>query len=97
MQVKPTELAMMMFSLRTKETPQGPQPRQFSIDQLKMAMELYDRLISCSEGEGEQKKFIDGEIELSKDEKTFIAGLVKRSWSVDEGKVYFELEKKLTT
>lgn len=95
MKFKASEVAMMAFAVRTQQTNQGVQPRTFGIDDLKNAMEVFDKLLACSEGEGTEKKFIDGDIDMTVSDKSLILRLLERPWGIDEGKLYFEIKSKL--
>lgn len=92
------ELGLLNFSIQTKPDPNLSPPysqRAFPIDQLKVAVDLFEKLQQSTKMEDKQKVFLDSEIELSTTEKSFALGMLKRDWGVEDGKVYLSLKEKL--
>ena len=94
MQLTKQELSLLNYSLQTSGTSEAGQPviRNFSVGQLKMAIDIFDKLKANTK----EEVFVDGELKLTTEEKTFMLGLINRPWSLEDGRVKLELEKKLS-
>ena len=102
----PEELGLINHSIRTTaqmtkaHTEKGeavdiPVARTFhDIGELKMAIELIEKLLACANQE--TKQYLESELEFSTAEKTFILKLIDRPWTVEQGKYRISLITKLS-
>lgn len=66
--------------------------KQFPISELVIASEIFKEIKKCVEWD----KLIDGEIDLTSEQKVFITKLIdERSWTVTDSEIVFEIKKML--
>lgn len=102
MQITAQEIALMVYSMKyTSEMTQGvtntganievPKERKFSDEELTMALPLFGKFKQCVK----ENQYIDGDIELNTEEKSFLLKLMNRPWTLGDGEVYLPLKSKL--
>lgn len=89
------EIGLMVYSLRSQPGKDGDMPRQLMVDDQKKAVDLFERLKESSTQDGDRLMFVDGEIDMSTTEKTFMLSLLKRVWPVETAVIKVKLEVKL--
>lgn len=94
MMYSPKELYILNLSLKTQLDNQGNViQRLLSIDDLKMGMEINDKLIASTEGEN--KVFKESEVDFTTSEKGLLIRLIQRPWSAEDASFYFSVKDKL--
>ena len=94
MKLTKNEFGNINFALLTTgQTSQSGQNvgRTFQANELQKAIDVFSKI----EKNSKDGKFVDGECDFGTDEKVFILRLLERPWSLQDGKIKIELEKKL--
>lgn len=98
MKFKVEEINLMMFSLRTepsKQTPQGFTARQIPVDKMKAAIAIFEQLETCIKDDNGTKVTVEGDLDFDTAEKNYLLELLKRDWTIDDGKFVMTLLDKL--
>ena len=66
--------------------------KQYALSELTTASDIFKEIKKCVEDD----KFIDGEINLTSEQKVFLTKLIdERTWTVNDAEVVFELKTLL--
>ncbi len=102
MQLTAQEIALLIYVMRyLPEMTQGvtntgvqievPKSRQFSDEELSIALPIFSKLKKCVDNE----KYVDSVVEFGSEEKVFLLKLIIRPWSLEDGEVQMSLKDKL--
>lgn len=96
MQLTAQILALINHAVKTCHAPQGPVPRYFTVDQLKAAQGIYEKILTSTQQVEGVQEFVDGEIApFTDEERTLLKELIQRPWSVVDAPHYFKLKEIL--